>query len=95
MPVNLIPQSHLPLRKRYLKEESCSALFAGNSESSFQETISEEDNKTKCSSKVNIKIECPPPGLCLQKVVVPGVIRHTSHPTHALAYYKDKDASQH
>ena len=56
MPVKLIPQSHLPLRKRFLKEQSCPALLEENQESSFQEVNPAED-KTKCKSKVNLSVK--------------------------------------
>jgi len=43
------------------------------------------------SSSQNKEEFCNRTALVLEKkIVVPGVIRHTSHPTHSMAYYFDK-----
>ena len=60
MPVNLIPQSHLPLRKRFIKEQTFSTRIEANPEpqSNLQGKSQNEgtpEENTKCSSKVNIK----------------------------------------
>ena len=63
MPVNLIPQSHLPPRKRFIKEQISFGLLVANldTESNVLEKTQAEDttpaeDKTKCSSKVNMSI---------------------------------------
>ena len=60
MPFVLIPQSHLPLRKRFIKEQTSFGLLEANSDpqsNGLEKTRAEDttpaEDKTKCSSKVN------------------------------------------
>ena len=71
-----LPFSSLPFRKRYMMEMKDSiqdqSTNSGNGQGNFQSSETKKEKDQGANRLVEI---------------IPGVIRHTSNPTHLLAYY--------